>query len=380
MIRKYKIIVLLFILLLNTGCWNYVGANHMTVIAGMAIDKEKNNYVITYEIYNLQKTAQGDPIESEIIVSKGKTIFEAVRNAKKRVSNKLYFAESKIIIISEKLAKEDGINSILDWFVRDPEIRETLQLVVSKEKTAVSILKTKGLTSPIVSNDIENIIKKDQLVTGTTEAVPIYKIYNILNSKGVSLTLPAIHLVKNNDKKVCELNGIAIFKKDKMIDFLNSEDTKYYLLAKGELEGGIITIKSKLKNDNKSSQNISFEIKKLDSSQKYTSTSKNNLKIKNSISINVTLGELKNKQKVLTDNDLKKLQKETEKVIKKRINKIIKKIQLDYNTDILGYGKILHLTNSKKWNENKKIFDKEFKNINVELEVKIKILNTAYIK
>ena len=94
--------IILGIMLLNTGCWNYIGLNNMTVVAGIAIDKSGENYLLSFEIYDLQNTAQGEPIKSKIVQCKGKTIFEAVRNAKKRTSNKLYFSEAKIKLLKKK--------------------------------------------------------------------------------------------------------------------------------------------------------------------------------------------------------------------------------------------------------------------------------------
>jgi len=379
---KKKLYILLFIIIcmLNTGCWNYIGLNEMTVVSGIAIDKEEKNYILNFEIYNLQETADGYPIKSEVVKSTGKTIFDAVRNAKKRVLNKLYFNDAKVIIVSEKIAQEDGINSILNWFIRDHEIRENVKLIVSKEKTASELLKTKGLTNTIVSTDIENIIMKDQSVTSTTEEVELYKVFNILNYKGSSLTLPAFSLVKNDNKKVCEVDGIAVFKKDKMVGYLSSEESKYYLLAKGEFKGGIITIETKIKNSDKDSQNLSLEIKESKSKIKYSSKDKNNLKIKISINTKATIGELQNQNKKLIDKDLKKIEKEAEKIVKKRILKVLDKITKKYDTDILGFGKKLHIENPKKYKKLKKVFDEKFKSIKISINTKFEVYNTGYIK
>ncbi len=378
--KKLLVTMIFFITFLTTGCWNYIGLNEMTVVSGVAIDKYDNNYTLSFEIYNLQKTAVGEPIKSEIIESTGETIFEAVRNAKKRTSNKLYFAQAKIIIVSEQIAKEEGINSVIDWFTRDPEIRETLQLVVSQEKSAVELLKADKLTSTTVSTDIQNIVEKDQKITSSSENKQLYKIFNILSSDGISLTLPAVHMIENDDKKVCELNGVAIFKADRLVNYLTSEETKYYILAKDKLKGGIITINTKIKDSDTDLQNISLEIKSSASSQKYISQEKNNIKIKISTTTEVTLGEFKELNQKLTNKDLVKLEKEAAKIVKERIENVISKIQIDYDTDIMGFGRLLYRNNPKEWEKLKNTFDEEFKNIEVIVESKIKILNTGFTK
>ena len=373
-------IIIVFVTLSTTGCWNYRGLNEMTIVAGTAIDKYDDHYKLSFEVYDLQSTGVGQPIKTKIIESTGKTIFDAVRNAKKRASNKLYFAQSKIIIVSQRIAKEDGINSIIDWFSRDPELRETLEVVVSQEKSASAILKADKVTSTTVSQDIQNIVDKDQLITSSTEKKPVYKIYNVLNSEGVSLTLPAIHITNNNEKDVCEVNGIAVFKEDKFVNYLSSEDTKYYLLAKGMLDGGIITINTKLNADETELQNVSFEIISSKSSQKYTSQDENDLRIKVTTNTEVVLGELKDRNHKITSTDITKLEKQAGEIVKERIEDVITKIQTRYETDILGYGKLLHSKNPKKWKEIKNVFNEKFINIKVEVESEIKILNTGFTR
>lgn len=378
--KKILAIMIFFVTFLTTGCWNYVGLNEMTIVAGVAIDKQDNMYTLTFEIYNIQEAAVGEPIKSKIIESTGETIFDAVRNAKKRAFNKLYFAQSKIIIVSEQIAKEEGINSVIDWFTRDPEIRETLQIVISQEETAATLLKADKLTSNIASTEIQNIVEKDQKITSTSENKQLYKIFNILSSDGISLTLPAIHVVSNNDKSVCELNGVAVFKADKLVNYLTSEETKYYILAKGKVDGGIININTKIKENDTDLKNVSLEIKSSISSQKYISQEKNNIKIKVSTITEVTLGEFIDLNQKLTNIDITNLEKEAGKIIKKRIEDVISKIQNDYQTDILGYGSLLYRTNPRQWEKIKDVFDEEFKNIDVIVESKVKILNTGFTK
>lgn len=374
------ILIALFSALLTTGCWNYIGLNEMTVVAGVAIDKSGDEYQLSFEIYDLQDTATGEPIKTEIVQSTGKTIFDAVRNAKKRVANKLYFAETRIIIVSEEIAEDDGLNTVMNWFYRDPEVRETLRVVVSQERSAVALLKVDSLTSSSVSADIENMVEKDLKITGATVSMPIYKIYNILNFEGESLTLSAIHLTNNNGEKVCEVNGIALFKEDKLVDYLSSDDSKYYLLAKGELEGGIITIKTKIKSDDTEPQNLSLEIKKTSSSRKYISFDPNNLAYKISTKVQVTIGELRDQSDKLKDEDLLKLQNEAGDIIKDRIKSVIEKIQEEYKTDIIGYGDTLYRSNPKVWKRVKENFQENFTNINTEVECEVEIYNTGFTK
>lgn len=379
---KKRTLFILFIISISlfTGCWNYVGLDEMTVIAGMAIDKKDEEYLLSFEIYDLQKTTSQDPVKPAIIEATGETIFEAVRNAKKRSANKLYFADAQIIIISEQIAREDGINSILNWFQKDPEIRENLPVVISKEKSAASILKAKGLTNMVISNDIHAIINKDQEITGSSEKIALYEIYNVLNTPGMSLTLPAIHLTENDNQKISELNGIAVFKGDKLIEYLSDEDVKYYLLAKGKLKGSVITFNTNLNANETTMSNISLEIKQCSASRKYLSLDPNNFKIRIGIQMDVVIDEIRDQNKKLDEKDIGKLEKEANNNVKQEVEKVIKKIQKNYNSDILGLGNTLYKTNPRKWNEIEEEFNSQFQNIEIEIKPDIKIINTGFSK
>ena len=46
----------------------------------------------------------------------------------------------------------------------------------------------------------------------------------------------------------------------------------------------------------------------------------------------------------------------------------------------MGFGRLLYRNNPKEWEKLKNTFDEEFKNIEVIVESKIKILNTGFTK
>lgn len=376
--KKILIFISCLVTLFMTGCWNYIGLNEMTIVAGVAIDKLDDKYLMSFEIYDLQRTISGNPVRPAIVESSGDTIFDAVRNAKKRISSKLYFAEANIIILSEQIAREDGLNSFLNWFQKDPEIRENLKVIISQEKTAAELLKTQGLTNLVISTDIQRIVEKDQKTTASTEISELYKIYDTINTKGISLTLPAIHIVENNKKKVIELNGIAIFKDDKLVEFLSPEDTQYYLLAKGKIKGGLIVFGTEFHTNEKKEQNVALEIKECSASQEYTSYQENNLQIKLNITMDVALGEFREQFGRLNEDDIKKLEQEANDYVKQRIENMIKKIQKDYNADIMGFGNILYRTNFKKWKQWENKITDEFKNIQIDVNPNINIINTGF--
>lgn len=370
------IIYLILITFLTTSCWNYVGLNELTVVAGTAIDKKGDTYILTFEIYDLQNTSDTEPIKSKLIESTGKTIFEAVRNAKKKVSNKLYFSNSKVLIVSKQIASEDGLNTVINWFQRDSELRETLLVAISEEEKASTILESEISTSPIRSSEIELLLSKDQNVTLSTETKYLYQAYNSIKLDAVYLTLPLIHLTNNYNSKIVELNGISLFKKDKLVGTLNPEETKYYLLATGKAKGGIITITTDI---NGKDELISLEVRS-NSSSISTEINDSNFKANIEIELEVTIGEVEDQESRFTADEIQKLEKLSGKIIKSRINDVINIIQENYGADIFGLGEYLYRNQNKQWEKYKDNWDSIFENIKFDININTKITSTGFLK
>lgn len=67
---------------LSTGCWNYREVEQLGLAAGVAIDKDddNNSYIVTAELINTEPSNGSTKVSSQLFSSRGKTIFDAVRN------------------------------------------------------------------------------------------------------------------------------------------------------------------------------------------------------------------------------------------------------------------------------------------------------------
>jgi spore germination protein KC len=375
--KKYLlIIVLLIISFILTGCWNYVGLDHMTIVTGFAVDRTSNNkgYHTTFEIVDMIKSNKNEGIKTEIIESEGTTIFEAIRNAKKRITNKLYFANAQIIIINEDIAKKEGIEGLANWFLRDAEVRETIKVIIAKDSSAKDVINVKGLGNVITSYEIAEIVDRDKKITSSTIDAQMYQVYNILNGHGIALSLPVIHIVNNDDKKAVEADGVAVFDKDKLVGYLNSSETLPFLLATGKSQGGIITT-DKINNKDK----VSLEISK--ASSKYSFTyNKDKLKFNIKMELKVYLGEDMVQTEKLTEKQIDEISKQASIQINKEVKIVINKIQKEFNTDILGFGQYIYRHNPGLYTKLEKDWKKLFKDIDIQVDSKIEIVNTAFMQ
>ena len=80
-----KIILSLIILFCLTGCWNYKELNDYSIVSGVAIDKDGDEYQASVLISNSPKSDSGDSSssQSQVVVydGKGDSIFSSLKQS-----------------------------------------------------------------------------------------------------------------------------------------------------------------------------------------------------------------------------------------------------------------------------------------------------------
>lgn len=378
MIKAYRVkkagwLLSILLICLLGGCWSYRGINETTIVSGVAIDKDAatGNYQITYEIVDLTRDIKETGVQPKIVEAEGKTLFDAARNAKKRLVNKLYFGNTQIIIVSQDVAKE-GISFIVDWFLRDAECRETINIVVSQQETAKDILTLKGIDEMLVAYEVRKIIEEDQNVTASTKSAELYSIFNTLHDEGISLTVPAFHGVMNQESPTAEVNGIGVFKGDRLIGYLTPTETNRYLFVIDEIHAGVLT----LSLEGEKTDDISLEIYK-NKTEVSCSYKDGKAKAQTSIKTEVSLDEVGTGLGLLDDQMVEEIAEKAAQKLEAEIMEVIKKVQTGYGSDIFGFGNKLYKKDPKLWKEIRSEWDVLFQAMDVEVECEILIVNTA---
>jgi len=376
--KKVKVVclvTLIFSMVFLTGCWNYREIDTMNIVSGLAIDKGEQGlkYHLTFEVLDLSSTPAQGATKTKQLESEGDTVFDAVRNIVKSSQKKLFFSDCKAIVISSDLAKE-GLSPILDWFNRDAEPRITLDLIISKDKTAADILKSETSQDEIASYKISNMLDHDISFLGKDPEIELYQAYNLLGGKGVSLILPSIKTSILKSGNTLDLAGTAMFKKDKLIGFLDNDESKFLLFVKDKISGGIL-----LANIDSSENNISLEI--VNSQTKVTPVISNDkVTIKIDIKTKVAMGEDNTGGDKLTETAIQDIQKNAEKQLIAGVKGIIEKVEKEYDSDIFGFGTAVYQSNPAFWMKVEPQWNQIFSSLKCELSAKVEIENTAIAK
>lgn len=369
-------LLVLFCLPLS-GCWNYWGLDEMSIVTGMAIDKDEETgpYLLTLEIADTRKASKDNELKAQHIEAEGDTIFNAIRNAKRRLNNKLYGGHMKLVIISQELAEREGVLPLLENLLRDGETRETLSVAIAQTKSAKEILLSKTIESAIISYDVNQSIEEDSDTTAATRYVPLYKAYSAIKSPGNTLVLPALHQAKNSNEQVIETNGIALFRSDRLIGWLSPEKTMYYLLFKDEVHGGAVSCQL---NENQAT-NTSLEIKKCNAKTDYSFHDRQ-LTVTLKVKIAMNLMESNTPLDLRQAPERARLEERIAAVLTERISGLFVEAQTVIGNDIFGLGNLIYKDNPMLWQEIEGDWDSIFKEAKLVVETKVDLVNAGVLK
>ena len=370
-----KNIILFIIIFLLTGCYDHHELNDIAILTATEINKIDNNYIVSTQIINPQSPDKTTDIQTPFIIyeGKGKTLQEAYRQINSTSSRYLYTDHIQIMIINEKIAKEN-ITEILDFFLRKPTIRTEFKVLIGKNSNILSV------TTPlnkISSSSIQDSLKSNNEYLGISNLISFNDMTNIILNPNIELVLPSIKLDNENEltdklenteqtkiSSKYSLDNLAIFKDNKLLNYLTKDESITYNIIKNNTKNNIITYPCNKTN------NMSIEI--LSSNSKIIP--KNN-KININIELTGTINETN--CKTITNN---KLQKNISNYLNKELKSNIDNIRNNYNSDIFGFLDEIYKHDYKTYQKLSKTWYKSsFKNINIDINTKIKIISNGNI-
>lgn len=367
-IIKNKIIIffiIIFPMISFCGCWDYSEVDDFKHVAGIAIDKDKykDEYILTIEV--LDAFIGSKQLKSKIVQSRGKTIHTAFRDAIKKTGDILKLSHARVVIVSKDIA-EEGIVPVIDLINRDAEVRNDMWIMVSTENLASEILTKPKNEDEIICYDIESSIKNNNKI-GKYIGVETFKLIDILSCEGISPTLPMIKLGQKNHEVGFEVYGTAIFNGEKMIGQLTEQETMMLQFFNGKDLKFVFPIQ--INEDGV----ISFEILK----------SKRNIKVNlkedkicmdTYIHIDAVISELATSGvNYINKDERDKLKKLSEELVKNNCHLLIEKLQKQYKSDVIGFGRELKKKKPEEWKKVSSNWDEVFEFLEVNIFVNIDI-------
>lgn len=268
------------------------------------------------------------------------------------------------IVFSEEISR-NGIGNIMNNLASNDEIRPTAYILISN-KTAYDVLDKVSNSGEKFSSRFYEYIVNSADYTGYSGKTTFEEFVSKINSPLEDCD--AIYTAV--DKDSIQNVGLAIFKNDKMIGTANVLDSISHLILTNELKEALITIPSPFKNN----EFIDLEIKRNKRSKIDVFMINNTPFITFDVFLHANI-KTSGKNFDYTKNDnIQIVNSYAKDYIENMLLNYLYKLSKEYNTDIIGFQKVLSkkcLTNLElenyKFNEVFK--DSYFKpNVNLQIE------------
>jgi len=374
--RSFKRWLLIFIItifsVISSGCWNYREIDQLGIGTGMAVDRDpiSNDYIVSVELINISSDTGKLPMYSEIYTSKSKTMFDAIRNVIEITGKRIFWGHAKILIISEDIAKE-GLIPVIDWSLRDSEIRNDIDLLIAKGSSAENILKNKHYNGNSLSFHIDNILKNQKSVTKYVDT-KLFRNKIEIEKDNFAATVETVSVKEMDNKRILVVDGSAIFKGDKLVGYLDGNETMQMLMLRNKLSSGVIP----LKNVCNSNTDITLEI--FNNNTKLNSIySDGELTLRIDVYTTVAIDEQAGNEDFISVDKRRLLQQYAEMRIKENLDSLVLKMQRNYDADVFGFQEFIEKNNPKIYKEFKKNNKDFFNNLQTDINVHISIKGSA---
>lgn len=361
----------------TSGCWNYNGLNELTIVSGFSVDRKEGEdyYTMAFQIMDLSQPIKSVGPKAKVIESVGYTLFDAIRNAGTKLAGRLYFGNAQVMVIGERVAKEDNLRGLIDFLMRDAELRETVYLTVSQEDPA-EVLKQEGVDMEVSAFEIKRIIETDNEVSASTISDELYQIYNDLESPGVSPLLPVVRTIQSHKEKIVQANGSAVFKDQRLTGYLSTAESKSLLFIQDSIEGGILPMYLETPEVRGW---YSLEIKKNKTKVSYY-FNENGIHFSIKTKTDVMLAEVGFPVDISEKALLRKLEVVAEEQLELGMMSLIHRAQQELKADIFRFGNQIYRNDLKIWRQLEPHWETEFSNLNVDVQSEVSIIGTSFLK
>lgn len=356
-----RLLLVLLVPLLLSGCWERRELNEMAFVLGMGLDKDKSGYRVTLQVVIPSAIASqatggagGEGVPVVVASFTVPTIYEMQRKYMVVSSRNAYYGHIRVLVIGEELARA-GIGETLDVLKRSREPRNDFYVMVAKNTTAEAVLKVLTPLNKLPASKLFDSLDKSHKISAKTVAVPMNRFIEVLMYEGINPVLTGVEISGNAREggKMGNLeastplasthySNVAVFKKDKMLGWLDDYETIGYNYITDNV-------------DRSTGPVIGDDGKPIIIEALETSTKRKVKIIDGKPHIYIHVEAVCNVEEVLSTDNLEaervitQLERKSEQRIIYRMKTAVERINKRYNVDIMGFGQLIYRKNPQAW-------------------------------
>ncbi|PTX61224.1 spore germination protein KC [Melghirimyces profundicolus] len=344
--RLLNLCVITGCLVLMGGCWDAREIEERTSVAAMALDKTGEGYEVTVQIPNPLKIVgsggsgggggEGGQAAVQLLSGKGETFSDALDEIQFQSNQDLYLGGSRLILISEKLAKY-GLHDILDGLRRRPEIRRRQWPIVVKGKAQNALQanpKLEQIPMEYILNMLETGIRDGRFVREGLNDLYV----NLANPA----RQPALNLIEVQKEQITWI-GTAIFNKERMVGSLNRKESGPLLRIRKGRSGETMDVSC-----GKAPGKVTFRPKELEKKIRIREA-EGRIKIRVDIDVRGSIVEKTCDLDLSDEKALNQVKRTIKKMSDQRADLLVEKAQKELKTDIFNFGDKIRAYHPDLW-------------------------------
>ncbi|HHX26261.1 MAG TPA: Ger(x)C family spore germination protein [Firmicutes bacterium] len=415
------------------GCWGRTEVDDLALVMAIGLDKGEDNTVyVTLQIAVPRAVASGGAEgggpsaggggagASLITTMRGRSILGLVDMANTYIDRRLSFVHSKVLIVSEDLARQ-GLAPYVSELVRFHEIRRTMFLAVAKGTAREFLTENKPVLEQNPAKNLElltlasrkaGLIPPSQINRFLVEMQslaeePLVILAGINKEQqsakeqaekqsegdekakageGNSTSQPNIPINASDIRYLAgespsiggnpvELLGAAVFRGDKMVGEITGEEVRHVLYLRGTFKQGITVVRSTEADD----RFVSADLRLARPTQIRIERDGDEFRIKVNVTLEGGLVGSQEDQDYTNPKALRAVEMKLAHEVEKGCKDIIRRAQTEFSSDIFGFGnKARHLTMT--WNEWQDLkWSEKFPNADVKVTVQVELRRTGLL-
>jgi spore germination protein len=387
--RAFAVIMLACTCLSLAGCWDRVEIDQRGFVVGVGIDaapqpedeeqtKKGKVYRGTYQIIkpsglssSIGGKGGGGPQDTHLDITTEEDSLPAITSRiSTMVGRSPYFEHLQMIILSSELARKPGaVTDVLDYFLRDVEMRRDIKIIVSNG-SAKDVLK---VTSFNEKYPIAYLVSVSENVKNTSYMLPATKIGDMheymLKRDGYT-----VQTVRSKGRNA-SFDGAAVFEghTNLLLGFLNGPETQGLNLLRSQTKGGI------LKTDYDGST-VDIELEVVQHVITAEIRSPRDISFTIAIKVEGMLDKSIGNTAVDQENEILGMQQKLEAQIQATCRQTIDKLQKKYREDAIGLGPWLKRNHYGIWTQIKDDWNESlFPNVEINVVPHVEIRRSGNI-
>lgn len=375
LLRAWVCLVLAFSLALPlSGCWDEHELDTLAIVTGIALDRADAQGLVDLTV-QVGKAASGSSASGEtnakdasslVFKTTCGTILDGLNTLDRDSSRSLFLDHNQVLLFGSSLAQE-GLGGDLDLFLRAQESRMEVLVLVTR-CPAEDVLKARLSQQNISGLYLANLMAEQYKIC------PAYRVRLLdfesrLREKTTAPVAPLICLKQTDGETTLSVDGLAVFRADRMIGTLSSDQAEGYIWAMGDVKQGDIPVGC-------ADGTAVFRITALDTDRSVSLREDGSAAVTLNVSATLDVGELDGFANVPQDQLMPRLKALAEEAVRTRILDTFDYVRA-LDADIYGFGTSVYREYPKQWESMRDRWDSLFPDLALTVNVQARIPYTG---